>query len=176
MQTVAEFPILPPPAKFDGDRGPCPAGAYLKQFHEIETMIGLIHRLPDLADDIGGWRPRSPVEPFADAAQLQKDEILRIFDGFNPLMRRAFEAVAAGLGKLAQSAVDLCGHGRQPLTPDELEACAAIGRSMRRLLERGAALVESADGRKRGALLAHGAGFSRDQPMHWQVERANGAN
>jgi hypothetical protein len=184
MQTVASFPILPPSAKFDddgrprraNDRGPCPAGDYLKQFHEIETMIGLMHRLPVLADDIGRWRPRSSVEPHADAAQRQKDEILRVFDGFNPLMRRAFEAVAAGLGRLAQSAVDLCGHAHQPLTPDEFEACAAIGRSMRRLLERGAALVECANGRMSGATLAHGVGFSRNQPMRWPVERAKGAN
>ena len=176
MQSLAEFQILPPPARLDGDRGRCPAGAYLKQFHEIETMIGLIHRLPDLADDIGRWRPRSAVEPFADVAQRQNDEILRVFDGFNPLMRRAFEAVAAGLARLAQSAVDLCAHGRQPLTSNELEACAAIGRSMRRLLERGAALVESADGRKRGALLAHGAGVWRNQSMNRPAERANRAN
>ncbi len=176
MQTVARFPILSPSGKLDGDRGPCPAGDYLKQFHEIATMIGLMDRLPDLADDIGSWRPRSSVEPLENVAQRQKDEILRIFDGFNPLTRRAFEAVAAGLGKLAQSAVDLCGHAQQPLTPDELEACAAIGRSMRRLLERGAALVESADGRMSAAILAHGAGFSHDQPTRRSAERANGAN
>ena len=57
-------------------------------------------------------------------------------------MRRAFEAVATALGRLAQAAADLCARARHPLTPDELEACAAIGRSMRRLLDRAAALVE----------------------------------
>lgn len=184
MQTVARFPIPPSPASFDDDgrprrpseRGACPAGDYLKQFHEIATMIGLMGRLPDLADDIGLWRPRGSVEPFADAARRQQDEKLRVFDGFDPLMRRAFEAVAAGLGKLAQSAVDLCGHAHQPLTPDELEACAAIGRSMRRLLERAAALVESADGRRSGAMLAQGAGFSRNQRVRWPAEPAKGAN
>lgn len=184
MQTVAKFPILPPPAKFDEDcRPPRPsgggldlAGDYLKQFHEIVTMIGLMDRLPDLADDIRSWRPRSYVEPFADAAQRRKDEMLRIFDGFNPLMRRAFEAVAAGLDRLAQAAVDLCDHGRRPLTPDELEACAAIGRSMRRLLERAAALVESADAQKSGAMQAHGPGFSRNQQMRSLAGRAKGVN
>jgi hypothetical protein len=176
MQTVAKLSIPPPPAKFDQDCGLCATGDYLRQFDEIVTMIWLMDRLPDLADDIRSWRPQSDVGPFADARQRQKDEILRIFDGLDPAMRRAFEAVAAGLDKLAQSAVDLCNHARRPPTPDELEVCAAAGRSMQRLLERAAALVESADAQKCGAVQAHGPGFSRNQQMRPLARPAKDAN
>ncbi|MGO8799025.1 MAG: hypothetical protein ACLQJL_08040 [Roseiarcus sp.] len=183
MQMIERFPIPFSPDGF-GDRGrpprrgaggACAAGDYLKQFHEIAAMIELMDRLPDLADDIGRWGARSG-GPFAAIAEQRRDEILGVFDGFNPLMRRAFEAVAAGLVELAQSAAALCARRRQPLTPDQLAACAAIGRSMRRLLERAAALLECANGRRSGALLAYGADFLRRQPANWLAEPANGAN
>ncbi len=169
MSTLARFPASPRPAGFDDcgcARGLGPARDYLKPFHDIAAMIGLIDRLPDLADDIGRWRLPGLAEPFTGAAQRGIGEISRIFDGFHPLMRRAFEAVATALGKLAEAAADLCAGARHPLTPDELAACAAIGRSMRRLLDRAAALVDSAD-----ALLAQGAGLARDWRARSSAER-----
>ena len=154
MNTRARFSAAPRPAGLDrgGARGLGPAREYLKPFHDIAAMIGLIDRLPDLADDIGRWRPSGAAGLAAGAAERGIDEISQIFDGFHPLMRRAFEAVATALGRLAEAAVDLCAGARHPLTSAELDACAAIGRSMRRLLDRAAALVDSAE-----ALLAHGA-------------------
>jgi hypothetical protein len=167
MDTLARFPVPPRSAGFDRQgcaRDPGAARDYLKPFHDMAAMIGLIDRLPDLADDIGRWRPPGSSERFTGAAQRGIDEISRIFDGFHPLMRRAFEAVATALGKLAEAAADLCARAQHPLTPDELEACAAIGRSMRRLLDRAAALVDSAD-----ALLAHSADLA---PIHRLSSRA----
>jgi len=163
MNISARPPASPCPAGFDNPGfawALSPVRDYLKPFHDIAAMIGLIERLPDLADDIGRWRPPGWAEPFSGAAQRGIDDICRIFDGFNPLMRRAFEAVAAALGKLAGTAADLCARAQHPLNPDELAACAAIGRAMARLLERAGALVDSI-----GALLAHGASSSPVQPL-----------
>jgi len=162
MKTLARFPLPADSAGRDDPtfaRGPGPVRDYLKAFHDIAAMIGLIDRLPDLADDIGRWRPPGSAEPVAGAVPCGIKEISRIFDGFHPPMRRAFEAVATALGALAQAAADLCARARHPLTPDELQACAAIGRSMRRLLDRAAALVDSAD-----MSSTHGAVFAAIQP------------
>jgi hypothetical protein len=152
MSTVA---ATAPNGSIDGGRpAPCPAAAYLRPFHEMAAMIGLMKSLPDCADDVADWRPRSA----AGGASARRDEMLRLFDGFDPLMRRAFEAVAAGLDELASAAVALCVSAARPLAPHELEACARIGGAMRRLLERATALVESVRSR-RGALTPASAGL-----------------
>lgn len=147
---------------------PCPAVAYLKPFHEMAAMIGLMKSLPDCADDVADWRPRSQA-----GAAARRDEMLCLFDGFDPLMRRAFEAVAAGLDELASAAVALCVSAARPLAPDELEACARIGGAMRRLLERATALVESVRAR-RGALapplVARRSGQARELTFFRQQE------
>jgi hypothetical protein len=169
MQPFAGFSAAPRSAAFDDQgcaRGLGIARTYLRPFHDIAAMIGLIHRLPDLADDIGRWRAPGSAESRTGAAQYGIDEISRIFDGFHPLVRRAFEAIATALDALAEAAADLCARARHPLTPDQLEACAEIGRSMSRLLDRAAALIDSADG-----LLAHGAGLARVQPLRLRAER-----
>ena len=60
MNTLARFPASPRSAGFDDHgwvRGLGRARDYLKPFHDIAAMIGLIDRLPDLAHDIGRWRP-----------------------------------------------------------------------------------------------------------------------
>jgi hypothetical protein len=176
MRVVTNF--LPPrPIKLDADAcqpqtdaaatgvGAQLAGNYLKQFREIVTMIELIDRLPNLADDIRDWRPHNESGHFASAGDRPNAEILRAFGALNPLMRRSFQAVTAGLDKLAESAVDLCDPKRKPLTPGEMEACAEIGRSMRRLLERAVALVESAQTQNVAAAQARNLGAWRQNEM-----------
>ena len=111
-------------------------------------MIEILDRLPELADDIKAWRPR----PYAERAREgQNDAILRAYDSLSPLMQRAFQAVVAGLDKLAESAVDFYDHTHQPPTPSEIAAGAEIGRSMRQLLERALALVEPDEPSETGA-------------------------
>jgi hypothetical protein len=119
-------------------------GDYLNHFQQIATMIELLDRLPEIAGDIRDWRPQTHAGHLAEAPRGENDEILRAYGELSPLMQRAFQAVVAGLDKLADSAVDLYDHTHKPPTPSEIEAGAEIGGSMRRLLERAMALVASA--------------------------------
>jgi hypothetical protein len=126
----------------DGPRTPPgPADQYLDHLRQLATMIALLERLPDLTDDIRDWPARAA--PAADPAQDRSNAILRRYRELDPVVRRAFDAVVAGLDKLAGSAADLCGRRHDPPTSDEIEACAEIGASMRPLLERALALAES---------------------------------
>ena len=88
---------------------------------------------------------RQVTDLFLSEADRLNDEMAEAFGALNPLMRRSLEAVAAGLDKLAESAADLCDPKRKSLTPGELESCVEISRSMRRLLDRANALIESAE-------------------------------
>ena len=106
-------------------------------------MIALLERLPDLSGDIGEWRAFRNRAFTADPVQDRKSAVLHGYGRLDPVIRRAFEAVVAGLDKLAESAVDLCGRRHDPPTSGEIEACADIGASMRPLLERALALAES---------------------------------
>jgi hypothetical protein len=114
----------------------------LAHYRQIAAMATLLDRLPGAGDARPAYRD--------EIAALPHDDLWRDRDGLDPLTRRAFDAVVAGLDKLAESAADLCDHDHAPLTPVEMEACAAIGKSMRQLLRRAAALVEPPQGRDAG--------------------------
>jgi hypothetical protein len=160
-----KFPHQSPVAKSEeelgalcspADDGPRATGGYLDHFHQIATMIEVLDRLPDFAGDIRDWRPRIHGERLAGAPHGQRDEILRAYGELSPLTQRAFQAVVAGIDKLAESAVELCDHTHKPPTAGEIKAGADLGKSMRQLLERAKALVESAGapggaGRQRSA-------------------------
>jgi hypothetical protein len=121
---------------------------YLDHFRQIAAMVALLDRLPGAADAGVGRPAYRDAQDFMDGPRRPNDDALRAYGGLDPLTRRAFEAVVAGLDKLAESAADLCDQSHRPLTPVEMEACAAIGRSMRQLLQRAAALVESSEGQE----------------------------
>jgi hypothetical protein len=141
----------PPQAEEGGDLRPLfrdrsrtsPADQYLDHLSELATMIALLERLPDLSGDIGEWRAIRNTAFAADPVQDRNGAILHGYGELDPVIKRAFEAVVAGLDKLAESAADLCGRTHDPPTSGEIEACAEIGASMRPLLERALALAES---------------------------------
>ena len=140
MKSSREWPV----ARDDGS----PAlGNYLDRFREIAAMAEVLDHLPDLAGDIREWRSPASGEP----PQGRTDEIWRAYGDLGPVTQRAFEAVVAGIDRLAASAADLCDHKHQPPTADEIKAGAEIGQSMRQLLDRAMALVDSADARPGGS-------------------------
>jgi hypothetical protein len=156
MTPMAGNPLPQPPSSGSGQGGlarepfrdrqraaPGPADRYLDHLRELAAMIALLERLPDLTGDIGDWRGFAKAAPAAEPVQGGGDAILHGYRELDPVIRRAFDAVVAGLDKLAGSAVDLCGRRHDPPTRDEIEACAEIGASMRPLLERALALAES---------------------------------
>ncbi len=149
--TVASPARQPPPSRAEeGGRArrpfrdatrASPADQYLDHLSELATMIALLERLPDLTGDIrdfGAFRKEA-----ADPVQDRNGAILHGYGELDPVIKRAFEAVVAGLDKLAESAADLCERTHDPPTSGEIEACAEIGASMRPLLERALALAES---------------------------------
>ena len=138
--------IRPPTGGEPGDGWDAPGGS-LDHFQQVATMIEILDRLPELAGDIRDWRPQNYADQLADAPRGQNDDILRAYGELSPLMQRAFQAVVAGIDKLAESAIDLYDHTHKPPTPSEIEAGADIGRSMRQLLERAMALVDSSGAR-----------------------------
>jgi len=145
MPAVMKSTREPPMAQ--GAGAPAP-GDYLGRFREIATMVEVLDHLPDFADDIRDWRAPDKGEPPQWLPQDRKDEIWRAYGDLGPVTQRAFQAVVAGIDKLAESAVDLCDHTHQPPTPDEIKAGAEIGQSMRQLLDRALALVDPADARR----------------------------
>jgi hypothetical protein len=173
MQSVTNFLPRPPSSKLDAgaDRpqpGPAATGDggdfphhYLKRFSKIVAMIEFLDRLPDRAPDAPDWALHSDSEGIAGRPDRQNDESVGAFAALDPLMRRSLEAVAAGLDKLAESAADLCDPRRKSLTPGELESCVEISRSMRRLLDRASALIESPETQDIDAAPAPSSGPSR---------------
>ena len=131
----------------EGGGAPAP-GDYLDRFRQIATMVEVLDHLPDFAGDIRDWRPSDKGAPPQWPPQGQKDEILRAYGDLGPVTQRAFQAVVAGIDKLAESAVDLCDHTHQPPTAEEIKAGAEIGQSMRQLLDRAMALVDPASVRR----------------------------
>lgn len=108
-----------------------PVSEALDHFRSIATMLELIDRLPDLAEDIRNWRPRDPFP--GDAAPLEQ------------VARHAFDAVVTGLNMLGVAAATLCENSQGGLTPDEIVVCQEIGAAMTSLFERAKALLATDD-------------------------------
>jgi hypothetical protein len=122
------------------------AAGFLGHFNRIVMMVELIGRLPDLAEDVRNWRPRSLVEYSRDGAAIDG------YGALSPVARHAFEAVVAGLNTLGSTAVTICENAGGRLSPDEIAACREIGVVMASLLERARALIETVeDSRLRAA-------------------------
>ncbi len=104
----------------------------LEHFRSIATMLELIDRLPDLAEDVRDWRPLDPNELFADPAAPTLDAVAH----------HALEAVVNGLDMLGIAAATLCDNAEGRLAADEIVACRDIGGAMMSLFERAKALLQ----------------------------------
>ncbi len=123
----------------------------LDHFDRMVTMIELIGRLPDLAEDVRNWRSRG----LLDRSRGARDGAA--IDGYGALAavaRHAFDAVVAGLDRLGSAAVAICDDAGGRLSPDEIAACREIGVVMAGLLERARALIETAEDSRLGAARA----------------------
>jgi hypothetical protein len=137
---------FPPPAhQAAGDPGArvtSSARAFLAHFNRMVMMIEVIDCLPDLAEDVRNWRPRTLVEysrAATDAGTIDG------YGALSPLARHAFDAVVAGLNTLGSTAVAICENAGGRLSPEEIAACCEIGVVMARLLERARALIETTE-------------------------------
>jgi hypothetical protein len=147
-----------------------PMDDYLDHLAQLARMASLLERLPDAADAIRRWRCVGEAERGPEPAPKPNDAILQAYGELDPLIRRAFDAVVAGLDKLAQSAVELCARTPDPPRDSEIEACAEIGAAMRQLLERALAIAESARPRNSAALPTR----CRELRMRRRTDRAQG--
>ncbi len=141
-RTAAASPIVPVVGPMDG---------HLDHLAELATMVSLLERLPEAAEDIRRWRRGGEARLDPSSEGQSADPLRRAYGDLDPLIRRAFDAVVAGLDKLAESAVDLCARTHDPPQADAIEACAEIGAAMRQLLERALAIADSARPRSAAA-------------------------
>ena len=112
----------------------------LEHFRSVATMLELIDRLPDLADDVRTWRPLDPGELCSHLAPQ-----------LDPVSRHAFKAVVNGLDMLGLAAATLCDNAAGRLAPDEIVACRDIGGAMTSLFERARALLQPDEAPDRAA-------------------------
>ncbi len=141
----------PPPARAAacaGEDAVDSVAETLDHFNRIVMMIELIGRLPDLAEDLRRWRPRSHDEYSRPSGAIDR------YGALAPVARNAFDAVVAGLNILGSAAVALCENAGGRLSPGEIEACRDIGLVMGRLLERAHALIETVGDSRFGAARA----------------------
>jgi hypothetical protein len=111
---------------------PDPVSEALDHFRSVATMLEMVDRLPDLAEDIRDWRPRDPCRLFpGDATPLE------------PVARHALDAVVTGLAMLGLAGATLCENSQAQLAADEIGVCREIGAAMMSLLERAKALLQT---------------------------------
>lgn len=115
---------------------------FYSHFGELVMLIGLLEKLPDLAEDIGKWRPRGYGEHLG---QLRRLDGFESIEGLGQVARRAFDAVVAGLNALGMMAARRCGAAASPLNQAELAGVQDIALSMKGLLDRAMALADSAE-------------------------------
>lgn len=111
------------------------------RLRRLAATIARLERLPARAGDSRSPRPHEAADHWTPAIGEHDDAVPDLYGELDPVIWRAFNAVAAGLDKLAASAIALSEHTHDPPTRDEIAACAEIGALMRSLLERALALA-----------------------------------
>jgi hypothetical protein len=124
----------------EAGRSAAVAEEFLNHYRQLVVMIDLLERLPDLVEDIRDFRAPHYVEYFRNGPELQSVAGPRGYEPYDPMLRRAFVACASGLERLSGAIVAACNTAGALADADDIDRCAAIGLSIRRLLERAVAL------------------------------------
>lgn len=93
---------------------------YLNHFNEITMLIGLVADMPEVMDDIAGWRPLGYEQHFERSGFAGKALAIAAYRAIEPSRREAFEATIGLLDQEILAAV----HRLQTADPHAYRAAA----------------------------------------------------
>ncbi len=122
------------------------ANDYLNHFNEILLMVeNLPVLLPDMVDDILGWKPVSYVEYFKKSPLPGSAEALRIYDSLDQGFRTDFESMVELIDRIVLASIAVIADHRLPdggIDPEAITGiCEQCSADMRLVLDRTADLI-----------------------------------
>jgi len=124
------------------------ANDYLNHFNEILLLIeNLPTLLPEMLDELLGWRPITYREYFAKSQLPGSSIALQIYDRIDDSFRRDFESIIDGVNAMALASIDVIRAHRTPageLDPSRVsDFCENASNAIRSALNRAADLVNN---------------------------------
>lgn len=86
---------------------------YLNHFNEVIMLIDMLEMMPECADDVLQWRPKSYQQHFDDSGFAEKDLAILAYDHAPRPIRQAFDQTLAQIDAVilrAQSILNECAH------------------------------------------------------------------
>ncbi len=121
------------------------ANDYLNIFNELVMLVEQFPDVPEFAEDIFAWRPRTYQQYFAASNLPGSNSVLEAYARLDAQFRKEFEAIVQELDRIATgSVVALRRYLKKGDGDTEAMAalCARTGSAMRDLLEKAANLVD----------------------------------
>ncbi len=125
------------------------ANDYLNLFNELVMMLEQIPQMPELLEDLAGWRPVSYQEYFRKSKLPGRHSALAGYEALSPTFRRRFEGFVAELDVIALASVAAVRRQFRDGSPQDMEkiaaTCGRAGEKMRIILIRASRLVNYAN-------------------------------
>lgn len=114
---------------------------YLNHFNEVIMLVELIPSMPEVAEDVLAWEPKSYAEHFAGSKFRERDLAIAAWHAARPGVRTALEAVVVELEATIQEAKDLV-RGVALTSPEFAEmATLLIHTRFRPLIDRASSVI-----------------------------------
>lgn len=141
MQSIPAPAVAAPPPPIEGE---APAGLsndYLNHFSEALMLIELAAVAPEIADDLGAWRPVSYPEHFAASGLRRASAAIAAYEALDDEVRAAFEDLTGAMNRLVRTAILAL---QRPCEPEDAAIVAAVtAPALRRLIGRAGAFLAS---------------------------------
>jgi hypothetical protein len=79
---------------------------YLNHFTEVLMALEMMAGIPECADDLRAWQPKSYAEHFATSRFTNRDTVIRLYEAADPAVRQQVDQVSDTLNALLVTARD----------------------------------------------------------------------
>ncbi|HOV03416.1 MAG TPA: hypothetical protein PLG99_03330 [Kaistiaceae bacterium] len=118
---------------------------YLNHFNEIIMLLEMLPAMPECAEDILAWEPKSYQQHFRDSNFKEKALAIEAFEAVRPAVRADFDDVVAEIDARVTNVQALLAEAGE--TPDLDEQIAIlVSTELRPLIDRASGIINNADG------------------------------
>jgi hypothetical protein len=115
---------------------------YLNHYNEVIMIVDMLPDMPEMLEDIEGWRPRSYAEHFRDCGFSYAELAIEAYEQAPAEFRRTFDDTRQKLDEMTLYAVrTLAGCVARNRAGELRERCAVFARAMQALTETMAATI-----------------------------------
>lgn len=114
---------------------------YLNHFNEVIMLTDMLEMMPECADDVLQWRPKSYQQHFDDSGFAEKDLAIRAYDHAPYPIRKAFDQTVAEIDAVILRAQSILSECRDDTHEADAPLSTILTEELRPLMDRASGIV-----------------------------------